>query len=68
MSNLRVHIFFITAAVMAFNGHQGFSDEVPQTLPGETICALDGERQPLLFWAPETATTESTPLLVFLHS
>ena len=35
---------------------------------GETTSGLDGERQPLLYWAPESAAKESTPMLVFLHS
>jgi pimeloyl-ACP methyl ester carboxylesterase len=68
MRVLRLHILFLTAAMFAVNWHQGFADEAPQTQPGETISALDGERQPLLYRAPEIATTESTPLLVFLHS
>lgn len=68
MSNLQVRIICITVVVFAVNRHQGFADEAPQTQPGETISVLDGERQPLLYWAPKTATTESTPLLIFLHS
>lgn len=44
------------------------ADEVPATQTGETISALDGERQPLLHWAPKTAADRPTPMLVFLHS
>ena len=29
---------------------------------------LDGEKQNVLYWAPETARTQPTPLFVFLHS
>lgn len=29
---------------------------------------LDNEPQPILYWAPETATSQPTPLFVFLHS
>lgn len=68
MSNLRVRVFFLTAAMFAANRHQGMADEALQTRQGETISALDGERQPLLYRAPEAASTELTPLLVFLHS
>lgn len=48
--------------------HDCRADEVPPTVKGETTSALDGERQPLLYWAPELAEEEPTPLLVFLHS
>jgi hypothetical protein len=44
------------------------ADELPQTEVAETISPLDGEKQPLLWWAPPTATTTETPLFVFLHS
>jgi len=43
-------------------------DEIPQTQVGQTVSPLDGEMQPLLYWAPETAVTEATPLFVFVHS
>lgn len=43
-------------------------DQLPQTEAGETISSLDGEKQPLLCWAPPSATTTETPLFVFLHS
>jgi len=68
MRTLRLHILLITAVFCAANRHQGFADEAPQTQAGETISSLDGEQQPLLYWIPETATPEPTPLLVFLHS
>ena len=29
---------------------------------------LEGSQQPALFWAPESARTEATPLLVLLHT
>ena len=43
-------------------------DAVPVTQVGKTVSPLDGETQPLLYWAPETAATEATPLFVFVHS
>ncbi len=43
-------------------------DAIPLTQVGETVSPLDGETQPLLYWAPETAVTEATPLFVFVHS
>lgn len=42
--------------------------EMPRTVLGETVSSLDGERQPLLHWAPPNAADQPTPLLVFLHS
>ena len=42
--------------------------EEPAMQRGETVSTLDGERQPLLYWAPETANEQPTPLFVFLHS
>ena len=43
-------------------------EDVPETQLAETISSLDGSSQPLLWWAPETATRQPTPLFVFLHS
>ncbi len=41
---------------------------VPKTIQAETTSPLDGERQPLLYWAPPEAANQDTPLFVFLHS
>ena len=68
MSDLRIRIFLLAATMAAAAWHGCLADEVPSTQTGETISALDGERQSLLHWAPETAASEPTPLLVFLHS
>jgi pimeloyl-ACP methyl ester carboxylesterase len=44
----------------------------PPLLPGlaevRITSSLDGSDQPSLYWAPENARSEPTPLLVFLHS
>ncbi len=68
MSNLRIRIFLWAATLSAAGWQHCPADEVPPAQPAETISALDGERQPLLYWAPATAAAETTPLLVFLHS
>jgi len=34
----------------------------------QVVSTLDQSQQPSLFWAPATATTDSTPLLVLLHT
>jgi pimeloyl-ACP methyl ester carboxylesterase len=44
------------------------ADELPETNQAETVSILDGARQPILWWAPEKASTKPTPLFVFLHS
>lgn len=64
----RIRIVLLIVALTATHWQQCPGDDVPPTQHGETVSALDGERQPLLYWAPENATTERTPLLVFLHS
>lgn len=43
-------------------------DELPLLQGGSTVSELDGETQQLLYWAPDEATQQPTPLLVFLHS
>lgn len=43
-------------------------DPLPALTRAETVSPLDGARQPILYWAPESAATTKTPLLVFLHS
>lgn len=47
------------------------ADDKP-ALPGLTEVridsSLDGKQQPSLYWAPESANEQPTPLLVFLHS
>ena len=68
MSELRIRIFLLAATMAAAAGGCCLADDVPTTQTGETISALDGDRQPLLHWSPETAASELTPLLVFLHS
>ena len=42
--------------------------DVPKLTEMSVKSSLDGTMQPSLFWAPERAKTEPTPLLVFLHS
>lgn len=42
--------------------------QLPALQEASTVSSLDGETQPLVYWAPERAATEPTPLLVFLHS
>ena len=68
MLNLHFGILLQAAAIFVASDHCCRAGDVPQTRQGETISALDGERQPLLYWAPDTSAEESTPLLVFLHS
>lgn len=41
---------------------------LPKLTSDEVKSSLDGESQPILYWAPEKAREEPTPLFVFLHS
>lgn len=68
MNNSRIRIFLLAFTVSVAAGHCCPAGEVPMTQTGETISAFDGERQPLLHWAPDNAASEPTPMLVFLHS
>ncbi|MCA9063042.1 MAG: prolyl oligopeptidase family serine peptidase [Planctomycetaceae bacterium] len=34
----------------------------------DVVSSMDGKPQPVLYWAPEQANVQETPLLVFLHS
>ncbi|MCP4507803.1 MAG: prolyl oligopeptidase, partial [Fuerstiella sp.] len=43
-------------------------DELPSLTEVSVISTLDGESQPVLYWAPENATQQPTVLFVFLHS
>ena len=62
------------AVVASAAALQAQSDQSPPKAPLPRLTevrlasSLDGEEQPVLYWAPETATSKSTPLLVFLHS
>ena len=44
------------------------ADELPKQSLATTVSELDGEKQPVLYWAPESASQQPTPLFVFLHS
>lgn len=44
------------------------ADELPKQNQTTTISSLDGEKQPILYWAPESASQQPTPLFIFLHS
>ena len=59
---------FYLAVFLIVGGQCCLAAESPGTERGETVSSLDGERQPLLHWAPPSAADRPTPLLVFLHS
>ena len=44
------------------------TQELPQLTTVELVSSLDKEPQPVLYWAPEKARQDATPLFVFLHS
>lgn len=55
-------------AVAAAGSDESSETPLPKPLAAETISPLDGEKQPLLYWAPPEAKKQETPLFVFLHS
>jgi len=44
------------------------SAPLPELTETQVVSSLDGDKQPVVYWAPENARTESHPMLVFLHS
>lgn len=42
--------------------------QLPALNEVDVVSTLDGESQPVLYWAPESATQQPTVLFVFLHS
>ncbi len=58
----------LVAALSVFSHQACQAGDEPAAQRGETISPLDAEVQPLLYWAPESATEQPTPLFVFLHS
>ena len=43
-------------------------DDLPSLTEVRVASTLDGESQPVLYWAPESAARQPTVLFVFLHS
>ena len=56
------------AAILVAISHLTAADELPKQSLATTVSGLDGEKQPVLYWAPESASQKPTPLFVFLHS
>ena len=56
------------AAILVAVSRFAAADELPKQSLAETVSKLDGEKQPILYWAPESASKQPTPLFVFLHS
>ena len=58
----------LTLATFLIATRGASADEAPQLREIEITSSLDGTVQKAMFWAPEAAQHESTPLFVFLHS
>jgi pimeloyl-ACP methyl ester carboxylesterase len=63
-----IHVVCRFAAIFVAVSHFAAADELPKQSLAETVSTLDGEKQPILYWAPESASLQPTPLFVFLHS
>jgi pimeloyl-ACP methyl ester carboxylesterase len=59
---------FLSAAILIATSILVAADELPKQSLATTVSELDGEKQPVLYWAPESASQQPTPLFVFLHS
>jgi dipeptidyl aminopeptidase/acylaminoacyl peptidase len=63
----RLCISIVAIAIPAAVSAQTAKD-LPKLSRVEVKSSLDNEPQPVLFWAPDKAQEERTPLFVFLHS
>ena len=69
MPVLRSLIVFAAVVVpSAVSAESEPAKALPKLTKVEVKSSLDGESQPILYWAPQEASKESTPLFVFLHS
>lgn len=60
-------LFLLAAFCRVANGAEP-DPPSPALTELKLVSSLDGEHQPVLFWAPTTAAKRSTPLFVYLHS
>ncbi len=68
-SALRLFLALLTiCSVSASSAQTADAPALPKLTEVQIKSSLDGTQQPSLYWAPESATTRETPLLVFLHS
>lgn len=69
-SSCRVTLAIFTAAIASTlqNEQCRAEGELPKLTEVLLASSLDGEKQPVLYWAPADAETRTTPLFVFLHS
>lgn len=44
------------------------SSLLAQVMRTDVVSSLDGKQQPVLYWVPESASNQETPLFLFLHS
>ncbi len=44
------------------------ADGLPRLSEVQVVSTVDGEKQPVRYWAPESAKTQPTPVLVSLHT
>ena len=70
MKNLlnNIHAITVVAGILVGFANSAAADDLPEQSLDTTVSELDGEKQPVLYWAPESASQQPTPLFVFLHS
>lgn len=70
MWKTRRHLFvcLVLFAALASANAPAADPELPPLVEISVESTLDGEKQQVLYWAPDSASKKKTPLLVFLHS
>ncbi|MCA9059227.1 MAG: prolyl oligopeptidase family serine peptidase, partial [Planctomycetaceae bacterium] len=68
MKPIQLALWFVACAFAATDSLDAAEPQLPALQRVNLSSTLDGETQPVLYWAPESAKTETTPLFVFLHS
>lgn len=58
----------LMASAQSTSEVRGSAKPLPKLISVQIPSTMDDTKQPVLYWAPEDAETELTPLFVFLHS
>ena len=61
-------LLLLSSGLPAFTADPGKTPKLPALVETTVTSTLDGEKQAVLYWAPDAASKKKTPLLVFLHS
>ena len=66
---MRLHTRLLSLFVcVTFASATASAADLPPLQRTSTVSSIDGKTQPVLYWAPKSATQQPTTLFVFLHS